>query len=473
MKPFAKLKSVDFFRKLPSDLTEATLTGASLSVVATIVMIFLLIMEFSSFMSLKTNTTVVIDRSPKDDLLRINFNISFTKMSCEHITLDVSDSLGSKKINLSKTARKTPLNAAQESMGTSTRDENFPVPKYDDHDDDTLANTNYTAPMTTNQFRFAQRRYPLLVVNFYAPWCPWCQRLAPTWENVMNYAHTQYPVTDGRIRIAKVDCTVEVDLCNKQMITGFPSIRIYRKGTDDVVVGGRHMHEAYKGDRTEEALKAFVDKLVPSAGTARSRMTETRQLTLGEGCMMSGFVMVKKVPGTLHFHMKQEGMSFAGTDIDVSHFVNEFTFGTRPSPRRRKTLARLHPMGLDRDWADKLTGTGFISGPPETTHEHYLQLVKTTLEPLGGNPAAAYDAYEYTVQSHSYVSEMSDIPAAKFTFQTSAMQVVVQEQGRRWYHFLTTLCAIIGGVFTVCGILDNISYSTIKLIKKVELGKQG
>lgn len=37
-----------------------------------------------------------------------------------------------KKINLSKTARKTPLNAEQQSMGTSTRDENFPVPKYDD-----------------------------------------------------------------------------------------------------------------------------------------------------------------------------------------------------------------------------------------------------------------------------------------------------------------------------------------------------
>lgn len=138
---------------------------------------------------------------------------------------------------------------------------------------------------------------------------------------------------------------------------------------------------------------------------------------------MSGFVMVKKVPGTLHFHMKQEGMSFAGSDIDVSHFVNEFTFGNRPSPRRRKTLARLHPMGLDRDWADKLSGTGFISGLPETTHEHYLQLVKTTLEPLSNKPGASYDAYEYTVQSHSYVNEMSDVPAAKFTFQTSAMQV--------------------------------------------------
>jgi Endoplasmic Reticulum-Golgi Intermediate Compartment (ERGIC) len=46
-------------------------------------------------MSLKTETKVIVDRSPMHDLLRINFNISFTKMSCEHLTLDVSDSLGS------------------------------------------------------------------------------------------------------------------------------------------------------------------------------------------------------------------------------------------------------------------------------------------------------------------------------------------------------------------------------------------
>ena len=53
------------------------------------------------------------------------------------------------------------------------------------------------------------------------------------------------------------------------------------------------------------------------------------------------------------------------------------------------------------------------------------------------------------------------------------MQVLVKEQPKQYYHFLTTLCAIVGGVFTVCGILDSISYSTVKMMKKVELGKQG
>jgi hypothetical protein len=51
--------------------------------------------------------------------------------------------------------------------------------------------------------------------------------------------------------------------------------------------------------------------------------------------------------------------------------------------------------------------------------------------------------------------------------------VVVKEKPRHWYHFLTTTCAIIGGVFTVAGIIDSLLYNTFKFARKVEIGKQG
>ena len=51
--------------------------------------------------------------------------------------------------------------------------------------------------------------------------------------------------------------------------------------------------------------------------------------------------------------------------------------------------------------------------------------------------------------------------------------MLVRELPRAWYHFLTTTCAIIGGVYTVCGILDGITFNAQKMMKKVELGKQG
>jgi thiol-disulfide isomerase/thioredoxin len=43
-----------------------------------------------------------------------------------------------------------------------------------------------------------------VVANFYAPWCPWCQRLEPTWEAVTAEVHKRYPEHDGRIRFGKV-----------------------------------------------------------------------------------------------------------------------------------------------------------------------------------------------------------------------------------------------------------------------------
>jgi thiol-disulfide isomerase/thioredoxin len=49
-----------------------------------------------------------------------------------------------------------------------------------------------------------------VVVNFYAPWCPWCQRLEPTWEAVTQDVHAKYPDTDGRIRFAKARCATFV-----------------------------------------------------------------------------------------------------------------------------------------------------------------------------------------------------------------------------------------------------------------------
>lgn len=85
-------------------------------------------------------------------------------------------------------------------------------------------------------------------------------------------------------------------LCQEQMITGFPSIRVYRKGTDDIVVHGFHEHEAYRGDRTQTALTAFVDKVVPSAGQPTARSSDTRRMTLGQGCMVCNSSSSSQVP---------------------------------------------------------------------------------------------------------------------------------------------------------------------------------
>lgn len=56
------------------------------------------------------------------------------------------------------------------------------------------------------------------------------------------------------------------------------------------------------------------------------------------GCALSGFVLVKKVPGTLHFLPKSPGHSFDYHSINMSHTVGYMYYGNKPSPRRRKVF---------------------------------------------------------------------------------------------------------------------------------------
>ncbi|KAJ9521082.1 hypothetical protein QJQ45_022820 [Haematococcus lacustris] len=497
MKVFSKLKAIDFFKKLPSDLTEATLAGAWLSIAATVIMCMLFSMELYSFLTIQTSTQLIVDRSSPSELLKINFNISFPALSCEFATLDVSDALGTKRLNLTKTVRKAAITLDLQRLGAAADDTPKPGPKYDAEGTfDEEPDIDISVPLSSSNFLTTLARYPIVVVNFYAPWCHWCQRLEPTWEAATKEVHDKYPEWDGRIRFAKVDCTAEMEMCRQHFIQGFPSLRVFRKGHDEVTIGGMQDHEAYTGDRTKEALVAFADSLVPSAGQPHRKHVDLASAPKSAGCNMAGkadrqswqaagqqqqrqhpaakalpvpgFVMVKKVPGTLHFGARSEGHSFDHALMNMTHVVHTFTIGSRPTVKKYQQLQRLHPAGLHPDWADKLHDQLFVSEHTQSTHEHYLQVVLTTIEPRQG--AGQYDAYEYTAHSHTYLSD--NIPSVKVAFDLSPIQILVREVAKPWYHFLTTSCAIIGGVFTVAGILDALLYTGMKLVRKVNLGKQ-
>lgn len=59
-----------------------------------------------------------------------------------------------------------------------------------------------------------------------------------------------------------------------------------------------------------------------------------------------------------------------------------------------------------------------------------------------------------------------------FMYDLSPMMVQLTEHRRSFTHFLTGVCAIVGGVFTVAGMVDGMLYhSTRALRKKIDLGK--
>eukprot|EP00205_Picochlorum_sp_RCC944_P003875 CAMPEP_0182612710 /NCGR_PEP_ID=MMETSP1330-20130603/20606_1 /TAXON_ID=464278 /ORGANISM="Picochlorum sp., Strain RCC944" /LENGTH=488 /DNA_ID=CAMNT_0024832301 /DNA_START=142 /DNA_END=1608 /DNA_ORIENTATION=+ len=479
-----KVRSMDFYKKLPTDLVESSLLGGTLSIAASLFIAFLLVAEFRSYMRSDTESIMVVDRSPHGEMLRINFNISFPALSCEYATLDVSDALGSKKLNLTKTVRKAPIDAESlAKVGYGVEDFKRPEPKYDEFPDfgdvDPYGEMDFLVPLDEASWDAHMNHYDVVIVNFFAPWCHWCQQLAPTWEAVTQVVHQKYPEADGRVRMAKVDCVATPDLCQKHQITAYPSIRIFIHGTDDVVDQvGRHNHLAYYGDRTTEALTLVADQAADAHGKKPHMHGIQNANSInqkGSGCNFSGMLLVKKVPGTLHFSARAPGHTIDYLSMNMSHHVHHLYFGNKPTKKNRMLLESKFPQYFESGWLDKMAGQAFIAENPGATYEHYLQTVLTTVEPTSSpklKAARSINVYEYTAQSHAYDAE--DHASVKVTYKMSPIQVIVSEKLKPFYHFITSVCAIAGGVFTVAGLMDSVGYNTARALKKkVDLGKQG
>jgi hypothetical protein len=87
---------------------------------------------------------------------------------------------------------------------------------------------------------------------------------------------------------------------------------------------------------------------------------------------------------------------------------------------------------------------------------HYIKVVSTQLE-LGMryHGKDAIQAYQMVQTSQIMQYATEDVPDARFSYDISPMAVVIKKKGKKWYEFITSICALIGGTFTVVGLLSG------------------
>lgn len=183
----------------------------------------------------------------------------------------------------------------------------------------------------------------------------------------------------------------------------------------------------------------------------------------GEGCMMRGVVLVNRVPGNFHISAHSKSHSFQPHMLNMSHHINSMSFGkalTAP-------MLRMLPDDVEHGY-DGLAHTDHHAIGQNTSLEHYLKVVHTSYEV---SPQRTIDTFQYTVNNNNY-QDGESLPSAVFFYDVSPMQVVVREERKSFASFLTQICAIIGGVFTVTGLIDGVVFhggNTLR--KKLEIGK--
>jgi len=94
-----------------------------------------------------------------------------------------------------------------------------------------------------------------VLVEFYAPWCGHCKKLAPDYEKVANAF-----AGDKNVVIAKIDCDAEPTMASKFGVTGFPTIKFFARGA-------KENPETYEAGRDPQS---FVDFINQKSGTQRN-----------------------------------------------------------------------------------------------------------------------------------------------------------------------------------------------------------
>ncbi|KAJ6811829.1 endoplasmic reticulum-Golgi intermediate compartment protein 3-like [Iris pallida] len=160
----------------------------------------------------------------------------------------------------------------------------------------------------------------------------------------------------------------------------------------------------------------------------------------GEGCNIYGFVDVNKVAGNFHF---APGKSFQQSNMHV-HDLTTF---------QKDSF----------NWVQKT---------PYGMYEYFLKVVPTVYTDIQGN---TIQSNQYSVTEHfrsDAMGRIQSLPGVFFFYDLSPIKVTFTDKHVPFLHFLTNVCAIIGGLFTVSGILDSFIYHGQRAIKKkMEIGK--
>ncbi|CCH60609.1 hypothetical protein TBLA_0D01010 [Henningerozyma blattae CBS 6284] len=104
------------------------------------------------------------------------------------------------------------------------------------------------------------------LVEFYAPWCGYCQKLKPILEKTAKQLN-------GIVQIAAINCDLDMNkqLCGQESIEGFPTLKVFRPPKinfnvkpEDRVDFKTHASEVYIGERKVSPMIDFMISRIKS-----------------------------------------------------------------------------------------------------------------------------------------------------------------------------------------------------------------
>ncbi|KAJ3932518.1 MAG: Sec1 family-domain-containing protein [Lentinula lateritia] len=390
------------------DVKVKTRTGAFLTLLSAAIILSFTVMEFVDYRRIYTDTSLVVDRS-RGEKLTVRLNVTFPRVPCYLLSLDIMDISGETQRDISHNVLKTRLEPSGKVIpGSRSADLRNDVDKYND------------------------AKAPDYCGSCYGGLAP-ASGCCNTCEEVRTaYINKGWSFTNPDA----------IEQCKNE---------------------------------------GWSDKLKEQAN---------------EGCNIAGRLRVNKVIGNIHLSPGKSFQSSArniyelvpylrddGNKHDFSHTIHQLSFeGDDEYDYRKAKIGREMKARLGLD-TNPLDDTLHRTSKAQYMFQYFLKVVSTQFRTLDGK---IIHSHQYSVthferdlaegglgdtpQGVHLQHGVSGVPGAFFNFEISPILVVHTDTRQSFAHFVTSTCAIVGGVLTVASLLDSVLFATSRALKKQASG---
>mmetsp|Transcript_24032 Transcript_24032/g.52939 ORF Transcript_24032/g.52939 Transcript_24032/m.52939 type:complete len:373 (-) Transcript_24032:63-1181(-) len=180
------------------------------------------------------------------------------------------------------------------------------------------------------------------------------------------------------------------------------------------------------------------------------------------GCQVHGDVLVSKVAGNVHValgkstirdgkHVHEFNIRDVNDGFNTSHIIHRLEFGER-----------VHGVESPLEGTTKIVASGAYM------FHYYIKLVPTLYS--GRNGVVYTHQYSVTGSEKNVMhkkGELLGLPGVFLVYEFTPFMVQKVEKAVPLSHFLISISAIIGGVFTVAGLIDGMLYKSFRGLTNV------